>query len=61
MDKDEKEDWPITNEYRAAIVKSLVKIVIDPMATSTEKTAASRALIAAEALNQAAQREADKW
>ena len=48
-----RERWPIKEEYREAIVKRLVGIVVDPQASHRESTAACRALISAEGQNQA--------
>ena len=47
-----RERWPIKDEYREAIVKRLVAVVVDPQASRRERTAACRALIAAESQNQ---------
>ena len=44
--------WPIEDRYRAAMIRRLMAIVADPDSTAREITAASRALIAAEAQNQ---------
>ena len=45
--------WDIKPEYRDAIVKRLARIVIDPSSSPREVTAASKALMSAEAQNQA--------
>lgn len=45
--------WPITDDYREAVVKSLVKIIVNPESTNREKTAAARVLVSAESQNQA--------
>jgi hypothetical protein len=44
--------WPITHEFREGIVRRLMKIVVDPTSSRREVTAASKALLAAEAQNQ---------
>jgi hypothetical protein len=44
--------WPIKPEYREAIVKQLLKVVVDPGSSPREKTAAAKALLSAEAQNQ---------
>ena len=44
--------WPIKQEYREAIVKQLLKVVVDPNSTPREKTSAAKALLAAEGQNQ---------
>lgn len=45
--------WPIKTEYRDAIVKRLMRVIADPNSSPREVTAASKALLAAEAQNQA--------
>lgn len=45
--------WPITDDYKEAVVKSLVKIIVSPDSTNREKTAAARVLVSAESQNQA--------
>lgn len=47
--------WDIRPEYRDVLVKRLVKIIADPNSSPREVTAASKALIAAEAQNQSDQ------
>ena len=47
-----KERWPITEAMRGVIIKSLGKILVDAESSPREKTAAARALLAAEAQNQ---------
>jgi hypothetical protein len=44
--------WEIKPEYKNALVRRLTAIIADPNSTTREVTAASRALIAAEAQNQ---------
>ena len=44
--------WPIKTEYRDAIVKRLMRVIADPHSSPREVTAASKALMAAEAQNQ---------
>ena len=44
--------WPISNDYKDALVKTLTKIMVDPTSSKREQTAAARALIAAESQNQ---------
>ena len=54
--------WPISNEYRRAMIARLMQIIADPNSSKREVTSASRALIAAESQNQADQcyeRESD--
>ena len=46
-----KERWPIPEAMRSGIVKALGKILIDPETSPREKTAAARALMAADAQN----------
>ena len=45
--------WEIKPEYRDALIRRLIKIIADPSSSPREVTAASKALIAAEAQNQA--------
>ena len=45
--------WPIAAEHREALVRKLVRIVADPQSSKREATAAAKALLAAEAQNQA--------
>lgn len=45
--------WPIKADYRAIIVKQLMKVIADPGTSPREKTAAAKALMAAEQQNQA--------
>lgn len=45
------ERWPMKPEYRKAIVQSMLMILADPNASNREKTAAARALIAADSIN----------
>ena len=44
--------WPIKPEIREAIVRRLLRVIADPQSTPREVTAASRAILAAEAQNQ---------
>ncbi len=46
-----KERWPIPEAMRGVIVKSLGRILVDSETSPREKTAAARALIAADAQN----------
>ena len=43
--------WPIKQEYREALVKRLVRIIADPNSSAREVTSASKALIAADSVN----------
>ena len=52
IQKSLEQRWPIRPEYREALVKKLVRVIADPQSSAREVTAASRALIAAEAQNQ---------
>lgn len=45
------ERWPIDQKYREAIIARLTRIAIDPNSTKREVMVASKALIAADALN----------
>ena len=44
--------WNIEDKYRDAMIRRLTQIVINPASSNREVTAASKALIAAEAQNQ---------
>lgn len=52
-----RERWPMPDEYREAIVKTLTTIILDPQSSRREKTAAARALAAADKINMEARRE----
>lgn len=43
--------WPIKQEYREALVKRLMRIIADPNSSAREVTSASKALIAADVVN----------
>jgi len=43
--------WPIKPEYREALVRRLVRIIADPNSSAREVTSASKALIAADQVN----------
>jgi hypothetical protein len=43
--------WPIKQEYREALVKRLMRIIADPNSSAREVTSASKALIAADLVN----------
>lgn len=45
--------WPINETARKAIISRLLRIIADPSSSPREVTAASKALLAAEAQNQA--------
>ena len=45
------ENWDIEPEWRTAILKQLVKIVIDPATSPREKTAAAKAVMLADSIN----------
>jgi TusA-related sulfurtransferase len=45
--------WPISDKVRKAIVGRLVQVVTDPQSSPREVTSAAKALMAAEAQNQA--------
>ena len=51
--------WDMKPEYKAAIISRLVRIVADPESSPREVTAASKALIAAEAQNQTDDRNSE--
>ena len=44
--------WPISSEYRATIVRRLMRVFADPASSPREVTAAAKALLAAEQQNQ---------
>ena len=44
--------WPISSEYREAIVRRLIKIIVDKESSNREVTTAAKALMSAEAQNQ---------
>lgn len=46
-----RERWPIPEAMRSVIVKSLGKILLDANSSAREKTAAAKALMAADSLN----------
>ena len=46
-----KERWPIPDAMRGAIIRELGRIIIDASASRREKTAAAKALMAADAQN----------
>ncbi len=46
-----RERWPIPDAMRSVIVKSLAKILLDADSSPREKTAAAKALMAADSLN----------
>ena len=46
-----RERWPIPEAMRSVIVKSLAKILLDADSSAREKTAAAKALMAADSLN----------
>ena len=46
-----KERWPIPEAMRGVIIKSLGKILVDAESSAREKTAAARALMAADQQN----------
>jgi hypothetical protein len=50
--------WPVTPEYRGIIVRKLMKVIADPASSPREVTAAAKALLAAEAQNQADEHKA---
>ena len=45
--------WNIPEDYRDVLIKQMLRVVADPNTTPREKTSAARAIIAAEAQNQA--------
>ena len=53
MAKAIEQRWPIKPEYREAIIRKLIQVVANPQSKPREITAAARALLAAEAQNQA--------
>lgn len=46
-----EERWPMSPEVRKAAINSMVRVLADTKATHREKTAATRALIAADKVN----------
>lgn len=52
--------WPIEPLHRKALVQRLVRIIANPESTNREVTAASKALIAAEAQNAADEQHVDR-
>lgn len=52
MAKALKQRWPISDEYRSAIVQRMIRIVASPQSTAREATAAAKALMSAEFQNQ---------
>jgi hypothetical protein len=51
--------WPIDAKKRKAVVERLTKILNDPQSTAREATAAAKALMSAEAQNQADEQHHD--
>jgi hypothetical protein len=51
--------WPIDAEKRKAVVERLTKILNDPQSTAREATVAAKALMSAEAQNQADEQHHD--
>ena len=49
---EEEQRWPITQQYRDATIRRLVKIIADPASSPREAVSAARVLIAAESQNQ---------
>lgn len=47
-----KERWPVGGEYRIAIIRQMMQVLLNPNSSNREKTAAARALITAEGQNQ---------
>ncbi len=47
-----RERWPISDDHREAIVKTLTEIMLDPKQNAKSRTAAAKAIITAEAQNQ---------
>lgn len=52
MQKAFEQRWPISQEYRAGLIRVLMTIALDPKASKRERTSAAKALLAAEAQNQ---------
>jgi hypothetical protein len=52
MVKAVEQRWPMSPEYREAVIRRLIRIVADPKSSNREATAAARALMAAEQQNQ---------
>ena len=44
--------WPIKPEYRAGLITQMMKVIADPNTSPREKTAAAKAILAAEKQNQ---------
>ncbi len=44
--------WPISKEYRFGLIRTLMGIALDPNSSKRERTAAAKAILAAEAQNQ---------
>jgi hypothetical protein len=53
MAKALEQRWPISDNARRAIIGRLLKIIADPQSSPREVTAASKAILSAEAQNQA--------
>jgi hypothetical protein len=53
MAKALEQRWPISDNARRAIIGRLLKIIADPQSSAREVTAASKAILSAEAQNQA--------
>tara|TARA_R110000823_G_scaffold303153_1_gene424487 strand:+ start:1473 stop:1802 length:330 start_codon:yes stop_codon:yes gene_type:complete len=53
MAKAIEQRWPISEEYRKAIISRMVRIAVDSKSSNREATAAAKAVMAAELQNQA--------
>ena len=59
MQKALEQRWPISPEYRDGIIRRMMRIIADPSSSKREATAACKALLAAEAQNQADEQHID--
>lgn len=61
MIAEEEQRWPITQQYRDATIRRLVKIIADPASSTREAVSAARVLIAAESQNQSDENGAETF
>jgi hypothetical protein len=47
-----RNEWPISDEYKQVLIKSMMRIIADPATTPREKTSAARVVMIANAQNQ---------
>ena len=53
-----RQRWPISDQNRADIINSLMKVVNNPLSSERDKTSAARALMSAESQNQSDEQHA---